>query len=149
MSFRAPELCRKWVGYWSVSHTNDLSELAMEFAFYPRPTAAPKINSKVLAGPKAAIRKGSHRQPACTCHFGLRVRRCTKLWWLQRSMCPRTCLIGSRTLKCGCPVLTTFSTNPDADILTAANGYTDVVHLAVDFNLLTARPARTMTGRVG
>jgi len=44
-------------------------------------------------------------------------------------------------------MLTTFSANPDADIFIAANGNTDVVHLAVDFNLLTARPARTMTGR--
>lgn len=46
-------------------------------------------------------------------------------------------------------MLTTFSADPDADILTAANRNTDVIHLAVDFNLLTARPARTMSGRVG
>jgi hypothetical protein len=46
-------------------------------------------------------------------------------------------------------VLTTFSANPNADILIVADGNTDVVHLTVDFNLLTARPARTMTGRVG
>jgi hypothetical protein len=64
------------------------------------------------------------------------------------NLCPRTCLIGCRTLKCRGSVRTTFSANPDADILTVANGNTDVVHLAVDFNLLTARPARTMTGRV-
>ena len=46
-------------------------------------------------------------------------------------------------------MLTTFSANPDADIFTVANSNTDVVHLAIDFNLLTARPARTMVGRVG
>jgi len=46
-------------------------------------------------------------------------------------------------------MLTTFSANPNADIFIAANDNADVVHLAVDFNLLAARPARTMTGRIG
>jgi hypothetical protein len=38
-------------------------------------------------------------------------------------------------------MLTTFSANPDADKIIATNGNTDVVHLAVNFNLLAARPA--------
>src|SRR6476620_7513188 len=51
------------------------------------------------ACPEPALWTGNRSQPPFTCHFNLRGRRCTKLWWLQRLPAPRRrhLLYGIRT----------------------------------------------------
>jgi hypothetical protein len=56
------------VSFCVVSHTNDFSELGR-------------------SGTDAL--EARRRWSLLACHFGLRASRCTKLWWLQRSICAR------------------------------------------------------------